>query len=452
MISHSFPPSSQVGGKRAVAFCRYLPEHQIQPIVLTVQEKYISGGGESVPLPEKIKVLRAKPMADPIKGYKKLRDVLKSENNEVQGAMIRVTGESPKKRRGSLTSFALGLLDSYYRYWRWHVFPVRAGARLVMREPIAAIFSSGPPWSSHLVALRLKRKYSVPWIADFRDGWAANDWGLEEIPIWQNLMDRKLEKICVQSADQVVSVTNPLREYFVRSYPNLPKSKFVVLPNGFDDPEPCEPDLKDASPSLGSEDGIRGRRPKFLLHLGDLYFHRRIDSFCLAVADLLKSGELESGAIRVLFQGDASPEIIAAAERAAPELFREKIIEVRRRIPWGEAHQLLDGASLLLIFQGDNRNAIPAKFFEYLRTGKPILAVVQRGALTEIIESTRCGVWADPRDPSKIAAKLLEALALPERSPTEVEHSAGQYHYRLLSARLAEWIHTLVLEEGGLSS
>jgi glycosyltransferase involved in cell wall biosynthesis len=98
------------------------------------------------------------------------------------------------------------------------------------------------------------------------------------------------------------------------------------------------------------------------------------------------------------------------------------------------------GADLLVLFPG-NRFQVPAKFYEYLRTGKPIFAVANPGALTDLIDSTGAGVWADINDPKDIAGKLLTALQLPIRSQEEVQARwDGQFHYRALAAQLAEQI------------
>jgi hypothetical protein len=40
VIAHTFPPNAEVGSKRVARFCRYLPEFGIQPIVLTVEERF----------------------------------------------------------------------------------------------------------------------------------------------------------------------------------------------------------------------------------------------------------------------------------------------------------------------------------------------------------------------------------------------------------------------------
>jgi len=179
-----------------------------------------------------------------------------------------------------------------------------------------------------------------------------------------------------------------------------------------------------------------------VLHLGDLYGGRRVDTFCQAVQNLVRSGKINPGSLTILFLGNNDPSILKAACQLAPELTQSKYIEFRDRVSWQEGQKLLAEADLLLIIQGNHRG-VTAKFYEYLATGKPILAIVREGPLGAMLRATGAGLSADPEDPAQISAKFLEALALPIRSPEEVQRTAGQYYFRTLAKQLAEWIHGL---------
>jgi hypothetical protein len=53
-ITHCFPPSAEVGAKRLASFCRYLPEHDIKPIVLTVQSECYPLKDDTFPFPPSV--------------------------------------------------------------------------------------------------------------------------------------------------------------------------------------------------------------------------------------------------------------------------------------------------------------------------------------------------------------------------------------------------------------
>lgn len=57
---------------------------------------------------------------------------------------------------------------------------------------------------------------------------------------------------------------------------------------------------------------------------------------------------------------------------------------------------------------------IPGKLFEYLNTGKPILALCEPSDCRTILENSGLGICVDPADPLKIADCLLSFINQPE--------------------------------------
>ncbi|MBV9610272.1 MAG: glycosyltransferase [Acidobacteria bacterium] len=407
-------------------FCRYLPASGVRPVVLTVREEYAAKRDTSFAIPAGLQVERTSAGTNPLKWYGKWKRQL-SPSSAAQGNGQEVTPGRPGYLRRNL----LASLQTPDKFWPWYWPAVRAGGDLFKKQSFDLVFSSGPPWTSHLVARKLKSEYKTPWIADFRDAWVSDTWR-EAVPPWRDRVDRYFERECVADADLVVATTDALRDTFIRGYSSTPRSKFATLTNGFDDP----PVLLGAT-----QQSTSGK--KVLLHLGDLYAGRRIDTFCAAMADLVNSGTLNPDGFKVLLIGNNDAEIVSQAEARIPELMRRGTLEFRAQVSWLEAQKLLDSADVLLIFQGDHRLAVPAKTYEYLQTGKPILALVQQGALSELLESTGSGFWAPPEDARQIAGRLMRAMATPRRSPAETERVVGRYHYRNLSAQLAGWVREL---------
>jgi glycosyltransferase involved in cell wall biosynthesis len=422
VIALNFPPDGEVGAKRVAGFCRYLPEFGIQPIVLTVEERFYKVQDETVPIPH-VPVVRTS-FANPLDWYRGLRVHLR-RNRKVSVAQDEVPAAVTKS--SFLRRQILALLEVPDEYWGWYFPAVRAAEKLIRAGSIAAIVSSGPPWTAHLVARHLKKKYRIPWLADFRDAWTFDCWRAG--PGWRDSIDRRLEASCLRRADLVMSTTDAIRDAFLHAYPCLPASKFSTLTNGFDTSAfmTTTPRRADDSPIL-------------LVHTGKLYAHRRIDGFCKALQDLVSTGKLTPNDFRVLFIGDTDDSLLAGARQVARVLIENGSIQFVRRMPWQNTREILERAAVLLVFQGNQRLAIPAKFFDYLGTGKPILAVVEEGALTDILQATGSGLWAEPADSVGIAEKLLATLTLPPRSAGEQASLARRYHYRSLTEQLAAQI------------
>ena len=45
----------------------------------------------------------------------------------------------------------------------------------IEKYKIDIIVSTGPPHTTHLIAMKVKKKYKIPWLADFRDPWTNID-------------------------------------------------------------------------------------------------------------------------------------------------------------------------------------------------------------------------------------------------------------------------------------
>ena len=239
----------------------------------------------------------------------------------------------------------------------------------------------------------------------------------------------------MRHADRVICNTSRLRELFMSAYPALPPEKFAVITNGFDEAA--------VAPSSAREP----RSTKLCLHTGWLYSGRRIDTFCEAVASLVRSGRIAPGSLRIVFLGDADAGLAAAARQRAPELFAQGMAEFQSRIDWQRAQEMMWNADILLLFQGSMPLQVPAKFFDYLPTGKPIFAVVVQGALSELLDSTGAGLWAGPDDTPGIAAQFERLLSWPAQAPPERrEDWRRRFHYRNLAGHLAELVSQAAAE------
>jgi glycosyltransferase involved in cell wall biosynthesis len=137
------------------------------------------------------------------------------------------------------------------------------------------------------------------------------------------------------------------------------------------------------------------------------------------------------------------PAYVTSTQEAFPDLTRTGCIEFKPLVKWAQAQEILNQGDLLLLFFAVPL-AVPAKFYEYLQTGKPIFAVAPPGALTDVLTATGSGLWAQPDDEEGIAREFLRALHLKPRSPEETQARwASQYHFRQLAACLAAWLREL---------
>jgi glycosyltransferase involved in cell wall biosynthesis len=422
IISYTFPPDIEVGGLRVARFSRYLPEFGIQPIVLTIEDRFRENLDKTAQPIAGLQIERTRVKQMPVDWYRRMKARLSVGKGRAGGDAVSAGAERP---RSSLRRHMAMLLQFPGPNSGWYEPAVQAGKKLIEKESIDAILSSSPPGVSHRIALRLKSECGVPWIADFRDPWAQSAYW-NDGPWWWRYANKLLESRCVRAADRVICNTEWLRQNFMRFYSQLSPQKFVTVTNGFED--------SSAPPGIGTD----RRREMLILHLGSIYALRRIDTFCEAVNRLVKARKVDPATFKIVFLGHVEPSLEAAARIAAPELFQQGRVEFRARVDRREAQQALWQADILLLFQGSHSLQIPAKFYEYLPTGRAILAVAQKGALTDVLDETGAGIWAPPEDTEGIAANFLRALSLPALSAVEAQQRwRERFHYRSLTERLA---------------
>ena len=114
---------------------------------------------------------------------------------------------------------------------RWLPLALANGRSLIQQKDFAAILSSSPVHTCHLVALALHRQTMKPWIADFRDPWVGNSPVTR--PAWAESLNERQEAMVVRQSTMITCATAAHLEQLRRRYPEC-ADKLVFLPNGFD--------------------------------------------------------------------------------------------------------------------------------------------------------------------------------------------------------------------------
>ncbi len=395
LVSYHFPPDAAVGAFRCQKFAKYLPEHGWTPHVLTVQEHY-HPRQDPTRLRDvaRAQVHRTRMLPSPLTAMLSSRNALlravgRSDVLERRlEANARMTfDERDRPRRGLVDRIrrvvlSLGRLPDNQVGW---VPPALiAGLRLRRRHSISAVLTSGPPHSAHLVGLYLKRLTRVRWIADLRDPWV----GSPQVPLGlrSGLSDRveaRMERAVVRAADRVVLLTNRSCDSFRQRYPDQAPAKFVTITNGFD-----AEDFSSLSP-VSAE-------PVFtVVHAGTLYYRRSPRALLSAIAHLVERGTIPKTDIQVVFAGDIADGHDVAELSASGPL--AGVLRLTGRLSHAEALTWMRRADLLCLFAQGQMDQIPAKAFEYLAAGAPILAIAGEGATTDLI--TKAGGAAVSDEP-----------------------------------------------------
>ena len=260
------------------------------------------------------------------------------------------------------------------RWLSWLPFAYRAGRQLIEAYRPSVIMSTYPIATAHLIAWTLARRTGLPWVADFRDPMVENiDGTWYPVDRWLRQSRLSVERLAAKDAHAATFCTESSREIYVNRYLSRRLAQLAtVIENGFD---PADFERAATIPSR-RQDGFL-----HLVHSGTLYPGPDRDPtvFLRVIATSLK-GIFGERKIRITLRATGHDQYYCDLAR---RLGLDDLVHVAPALPHHDALREVLDADGLLLFQGRPSNpAIPAKAYEYLRAGRPILAMTDRNGET----------------------------------------------------------------------
>jgi len=333
LIAYHFPPLSGSSGlQRTLRFAQYLPEFGWKPIVLTVQPRAYEQVDERslIQIPSGCEVVRTRCLD--------------------AGRHLSIRGRYP----------AFTALPD--RWASWQVWGARAGERLCRERAISALWSTYPIATAHKIGATLAARTALPWIADFRDPMAQEGYPSDPRR-WRAF--KRIEESAASSAARLVFVSPSALAMYRERYPATPAEHFALIENGFDE---------SSFEGLAQAGAPRRTGPPVLLHSGIVYPSERDPGALFeALGRLAASGRIRPGDFVIRFRASVHEALLQQLANARQV---EAFVEILPPIPYRDALREMLEADALLVMQGANCNEqIPAKLYEYLRAGRPIMGL-----------------------------------------------------------------------------
>lgn len=320
LLTYHFPPSGAVAVYRMLGLVRYLPRYGWQPIVVAPPhvpwEPYDSSLLELVP------------------------------------------SETPIER----VPFATGIVGRLVQHlapeahWLYKAWP--ACRHLIHEHSPEAVVTSSPPGCVHRLGLWVKAKYKLPWLADFRDPWVTNAQS-NEFPI-HRVYERGVERKVMSNATKLIANTPLNQQGWAKEFPEQ-AHKIEIITNGFDPERFTHPTPRNQSAGVN------------VVHTGELYVGRDPRPFL----DALQQLDVSDRPASVDFIGRSTE-----GEFSLPaEIERRGLsdhVKVVGQIRYGDALARMMNADILLLVHTPGQSlGVPAKLYEYLGAGRPILALAE---------------------------------------------------------------------------
>jgi len=386
IITYYWPPSGGAGVQRWVKLSKYLSRIEIEPIVLTVDERYASYTqiDESLlkDIPEDIKVYKTKSF-EPIRLYSRFVGM---KNVPTAG----FSNVDRSKKSLKLLSWLRSNLFIPDPRKGWNKYAFSMAEKIIKEENIRTVITTSPPNSTQLIGLRLRRELGIKWIADFRDPWT-------DIYYYDNLghsdrskrIDLGYEKSVINNADEIISVSLGVEES-LKSKADHSKNNFHVVYNGFD-PEDFE----------GMK--IQKKENTFtILYTGSMADVYEPQVFFDAVKKVRENHPEKSIEIHMI--GEVSKKIIEYIRSL------ELPLTTKPRVPHSEIIKEQKSADLLFLViphVENEKGILTGKVFEYIASNTPILCLAARdGEAGRIIEQGKFGKTFERDQKNEIFAYL----------------------------------------------
>jgi glycosyltransferase involved in cell wall biosynthesis len=437
-LAHHFPPIGGVVG-RNVATARFLPDYGYEPLVLTGPGET---GGRWAPrdarLLERVAGVPSRRVAGPVPGPRL----------QLPARLSRWTEQRPPDVK------------------RWVAGAV--GAAMELEGRFDVLFANLIPYETADAASAIASKLGIPWVADLEDPWALDEMRVHPTAVNRRIDMRRMLRGLASASALIMSC--PEAAHRVRSEIPRWRDKVVTsIAHGFDheDYAGAPPQRTDRAfrvvhtGALHTELGRDHRRTRWARRLLggtslDVDILTRSHVYLLEAIERVEAARPElAGRIELHLAGrltDADREVAGRFPR----------VTEYGQLPHAETVALARSADLLFVPmhelpEGSRAGLVPCKTYEYLATGRPILAAVPDGDARDLLARFARVSICRPSDVPALAAAIAElvaregsrwadAAAPPSRAEQQLLSS---YERRHLTGRIADVLDEVLAARRG---
>lgn len=280
------------------------------------------------------------------------------------------------------------LLPDLYFFWVFDFY--KAAQKMINDNQIELIVTFGQPMSTHVVGLKLKKKFKhLKWIAHFSDPWVDNPYNKHNFFVkslnnyFQNQVFKKANKLLFTSPETIALVTE--------KYDGNVKEKAQYLPHSFN--------------PLFFESTNHQNKKMIIRHIGNFYGDRRPDPFFQAILYLKKLHLLPNN-ILIEFIGQGVDPFDDSDFRSLTDL-----IVIKKSVSYFESLTLMLESDLLLLIDAKAPKSVffPSKLVDYLASMKPIFGITPKGTSDDILNEMGFST-VNSFNPKDIAEKFLQCI------------------------------------------
>ena len=425
IISHSFPPNMNVGGMRSFSWAKYWSElgHEITILTSKSRSEFSFTSNFFIAPPTGVNIIE---IDNPLFKYFGSIDSPRSDSGEY------TSDKSLREYKKKMMRFVKNNLPvvDYYFDWSYKCIQYIKSEEKFFSE-FDFVISTANPMSTHAVALYLKKKYNLKWVADFRD--------LEEqfkintdIGILRRKYITNFRKKILKKSDLNTTVSDGLKYILLGEMSN--NNIVEVIYNGyFDENYNLESETKEE---------IKWE----IVYTGTFYDKEFSIGPLFEAIEMLEKENFKIPQINFYGTDNKNTQEI---------LLNSASINIRNRINFKKsvsnkevANIQKEAAILLLIDSLDSKGVLLTKSYEYMAVQRPIIAIVNsKGELAEkfLNHKNAYYVGSNPNEIKKFIEKIYNLFFLKQNiklnfySPDELSY----YSRRSQAKRLLKLMEKL---------
>lgn len=435
VVAYYFPPKGGAGTQRFAKFCKYLPEHGVEPVVLTVTEESKSEHA---------------PHDDASLGFGDCR-----VERVATPSTVPVSMRLRRKLRLHIDAD------------EWAYAAMQRAVELAREQQFDAVVTTLSPYACYRIGERLQREFGLPWVADLRDPWALDAWRVYPSPVHARA-DLGHLKRTLTGADFVIANVPEARRAFVEL--GASESRCVVIPNGFDE------DDFDGDGATRREPGDKFR----LVHIGTFHpastpagmtrntlrrvRNRQIEPLGRTGYYLLHALAIWRDRVGVATAAEQlSLHLYGQVDESHRELMKQLAIEdlvvMHGYVPHHESVAALHASDAVFVpLHGVPANeralVVPGKLYEALASERPVLGALPPGDGADLITSRGAGKVVTPTDAVQLADAMGQMIAAKQAGESLIGCRREQFRgfsRRSLTGRLAAVFEAAVARKPGVA-
>ena len=342
--------------------------------------------------------------------YHTFDNSLAEELDELELVVHRVKGNTPFHKLGGSpkkVNFP-NWLESLLRkvstfFWlpdnkkAWIDPAFKKAQEIIAETNIDLVFSTAPPYSSLMLAAKIKHKFGIPVVMDMRDDWLHSHLNNYPTSFHFNKM-KKLEADTLEVADSLITVNDNILEGIRDRFPKFNSTNSVKITHGFD-PQDFKIELKETEID---------QKISFL-YSGIFYEDSTPKIFLKAMQELMEERVQLKYIIELRFQGKLRSE----DKKLIKELGLDDVVKDLGYVNHRKAVDNLLEANILWLNIGQKNQSDKislGKTAEYFATKKPILGLVPSGEAKKLLLNYKGSYIADPYSVNEVKKQIVQII------------------------------------------